>query len=129
VSEHAIFAVLRSAPINADARKAVRQGNCSYSDTELTRAELTEIMSRLQRKLGLLKLVLSIDNKAKHSNLIAAIKGKRYGSGKFRARQNPRSAIEYVRVGQEIQRMNRALQELKCRERGQPVRADGWVAA
>jgi hypothetical protein len=129
MTEHALYAVMRATPVNSAARKAVRQGSCLLDERAMSRAELVEVIDRLQRKLRLLKQVLGIKNKAQHSNLIAAIKGKRYGSGKFRARENPRSAAEYFRLGKEIQRMNRALQELKVKDRGEPLVQHGWSAA
>jgi hypothetical protein len=95
-------------------------------DVAIGRQDLVDLIARLQRKLRLLKVVLRIDNRAKHKNLIyRAAKGK----GTLRTKANPRAVTEYVRIGHEIQRMNRALQEMNCERRGKALVADGWSPA
>jgi len=111
MTEHPLIQVMRSVPINKAARQAVRQGACSAHEGDLTKAELDYIKARLLRKLQLLKMVLRIDNKAKHRNLLNAVKGKG-GSGLRRVLKNRRAASEYVRCGLEIQRMNQGIRDI-----------------
>lgn len=99
--EHYLQAVLTCAPLNGTAASVVSQKGCS-TDSELSRAELVELINRLSRKQRLLKMVLRIDTKAKHANLVYKFnKGKRT----YRFRDDPRSVVEYVHVGREIQRL------------------------
>jgi hypothetical protein len=118
-----IVRVLNSEPIDRVARRVTFQGGCSDIDGDLTRDELVYLWSRLERKLRLLKQVLRITSKAQHKNLIYAINsGRRHrpGVGMLRLTANPRTALEYKRVGEEMQRLSRRLAELKqvdCAER------------
>ena len=112
MTEHPLIQVMRSVPINKAARQAVRQGACSAHEGDLTKAELDYIKARLLRKLQLLKVVLRIDNKRKHKNLLTTIK-KGSGSGLNRVLTNPRAATEYVRCGLEIHRMEQGLRDIR----------------
>lgn len=105
-------AVLASRPVNSTARSVIGQRRCAEASEDMGRQELIELVNRLSRKQRLLKLVLGVKSKAQHANLIAALKGKHYGSGEFRAYGNPRAAVEYKRVGEEMQRLNRRISEL-----------------
>lgn len=105
-------AVLASSPINSTARSVIGQRRCAVDEAEMGRAELLELLARLSRKQHLLKLVLGIKNRAQHKNFLAALKGKHYGSGKSRGYGNPRAAVEYKRVGEEMARLNRRIAEL-----------------
>lgn len=129
MSEHAFYKVLSATPVNASARRAVRQGNCSYEDQQLSRAEIIDIINRLERKQRLLKAVLGITKKCQYVNMANKLKGRPYGSGLHRIKGNPRAAIECVRCGTELQRLNRALQIMKAESRGVAPVMHGWTAA
>lgn len=120
-------AILASVPVNKTAARVtgIRRGIAPAGD--LSRAEVVELLDRLQRKLRLLKAVLRIDTKAKHKNLI--YKATR-GQHSYRGAANPRGVDEYLRVGHEIQRMNRALQVMRAERKGVAVVAvGGWEGA
>lgn len=109
MADNPLLQVLNSQPINRQARIVTSQRRVSSTDTPLTREELAAITNRLQRKQRLLKLVLGIKNKSQHNNTLYKFKKK---IPQFRGRAEPRALVEYVRVGQEIQRINRELEEL-----------------
>jgi hypothetical protein len=116
--------ILASAPINKTAARVtgIRRGIAPAGD--MTRDELVELMDRLQRKLRLLKVVLRIDTKAKHKNLVYKAT---HGMRSYRGKANPRAVDEYIRVGHEIQRMNRTLQAMRAERKGLAVVAvGGW---
>lgn len=118
--------ILTSSPVNQTAARVVSRKRGSVETTgDLTREELTSILDRLQRKLRLLKVVLRIDTKAKHANL--TYKARR-GMRTYRGAANPRSVNEYLRVGQEIQRMSRALSEIRAKKSGTRTEQHGWSA-
>lgn len=104
--EHYLTRVLTCAPLNGTAASVVSQKGCATHDTELSRSEIVEIKTRLERKQRLLKLTLGIDNKAKHVNLIY-----KFNQGRTTARfkAEPRAVVEYVRIGREVHRMNMEL--------------------
>lgn len=109
--------ILASAPINQTAARVVSSSRTPVPMGDLTRDELIYLNSRLERKLRLLKQVLRIASKAQHTNLINAIKSgrrNRPGVGMLRLTANPRAALEYKRVGEEMQRMQERIRELKC---------------
>lgn len=108
--------ILTSAPINMTAARVVSSPRTPQPLADLTRDELLYLRSRLERKLRLLKQVLKITSKAQHTNLINAIKSgrrNRPGTGMLRLTANPRAALEYKRVGEEMQRMQERISELK----------------
>lgn len=108
--------ILTSAPVNQTAARVVSSPRTPQPLTDLTREELLYLRSRLERKLRLLKQVLRITSKAQHTNLINAIKSgrrNRPGTGMLRLTANPRAALEYKRVGEEMQRMQERISELK----------------
>lgn len=112
--------ILASSPINQTAARVVSSPRTPAPMGELTREELVYLWSRLERKLRLLKQVLKITSKAQHTNLINAIKrGRRNrpGVGMLRLTANPRAALEYKRVGEEMQRMQVRISELKAAAR------------
>lgn len=116
-------AVLTSAPVNHTAARVVGRRRDLESPSDLTREELIERLQWLERKLRLLKVVLGIDTKAKHRNLI-------YKAGKgmptYRGAANSRAVAEYIRIGHEMQRMNRALQDLRSAKSGKRAAQGGW---
>lgn len=118
--------VLASAPVNGTARSVTRQPRDAMPAGDLGRQELIDLMQRLGRKLRLLKVVLRIDTKAKHQNLI--YKTKR-GMPTYRGAANSRAVTEYMRVGREMQRMNRALQDMRSAKSGKRAAQHGWVAS
>lgn len=89
---------------------------------DLTREELVFLSSRLERKLRLLKKVLRITTKAQHINLMYAIRHYRGhdkpGTGMLRLGANPRAVFEYKRIGEEMQRMQARIHELKLKRKG-----------
>jgi hypothetical protein len=108
--------ILASAPINQMAARVTSSPRHLVPMGDLSRDELIYLRSRLERKLRLLKQVLKITSKAQHANLINAIKSgrrNRPGVGMLRLTANPRSALEYKRVGEEMQRMQDRICQLK----------------
>lgn len=108
--EHPLLTVLNGEPINRQARVVTSQRHVATVDTPLTREELAAITNRLQRKQRLLKLVLGIKTKAQHVNTLYKFNKK---IPQFRFKTEPRALVEYVRVGQEIQRINTELAALR----------------
>jgi hypothetical protein len=126
--------ILTSAPINHTAARVVSSPRNPVPMGDLTRAELIALMDRLQRKHRLLKVVLGITKKSQAKNLTYMLKGMQKGLGKRgsgvnRVARDPRAALELIRVGDEIQRMNRRLQELKAAQTGKSVVQHGWETA
>lgn len=116
MSEHAIYKVMRAAPVNQSARRMIGQARCSVDDQDLSRDDLKAMLTLMQRKARLLKLVLGLNTKAKQKNFRSAMKGRRLGSGYGRAKQNPRASMEYIRLGEEIYRLGLRIGELKQTE-------------
>lgn len=111
--------ILSSAPVNQTAARVTASSRHPAPVGDLTRAELVFLSQRLERKLRLLKKVLRITSKAQHTNLINAIKSgrrNRPGVGMLRLTANPRTALEYKRVGEEMQRMQGRISELRRTE-------------
>lgn len=114
--------ILASAPINQSAAKVVSSPRHPAPMGDLSREELIFLRTRLERKLRLLKQVLKITSKAQHTNLINAIKSgrrNRPGVGMLRLTANPRAALEYKRIGEEMQRMQQRICELKRAAKGE----------
>ena len=106
-------------PINRDAARIVYQRN-PQPERDLSRRELAEIWNRLTRKQRLLKRVLKITSKAQHTNLM-----NRMAKGIHTARRmqdQPRSVIEYRRIGIEIQRFQAAIAEIRIKNRAEELR-------
>jgi hypothetical protein len=102
--------ILTSAPINQTAARVVSRRRGLEEASSMGREEIIEIVARLERKLRLLKLVLGIKTKAQHHNLVWKF-NKGFKTTRFK--ENPRSVIEYKRVGEEMQRLIRRLAEMK----------------
>jgi P2-related tail formation protein len=117
-------AVLTSVPVNHTAARVVGRRRGLEEPSTMTREELIDLMKRLERKLRLLKVVLGIDTKAKHRNLL-------YKTGKgmrtYRGSANSRTVEEYIRIGHEMQRMNRTLQALRVAKSGKRAELGGWM--
>jgi hypothetical protein len=110
--------ILASTPINQTAARVVSSSRNPVPMGDLSREELIYLRSRLERKLRLLKQVLKITSKAQHKNLMHAINSgrrNRPGVGMLRLTANPRTALEYKRVGEEMQRMQDRIRELRLR--------------
>jgi hypothetical protein len=106
-----ILQVLNSTPINRQARYVTSQTGCVEFDVDLTRVEIIELLTRLSRKLRLLKLVLQVGNARQHKNLIA-----RHKMG-LRSNYRPKRAIEeYMRIGRAMCILNQRLAEIKVKE-------------
>lgn len=108
-----IHAILVRSPVNGVAARVVSQAGCE-GNTPLSREELCQIHDRLQRKHRLLKHVLGIKNKSQHSNLMVKFNRR---LPQYRAANEPRAFTEYVRVGREMQRMCRALADMRAERR------------
>ena len=106
-------------PINGRAAGAVSQHGCA-TETDLSKSELLEIVVRLQRKSRLLKAVLNITNRAQHKNLMWK-SNKGFKSDRFKA--DPRSVVEYRRVGLEIQRLNQAVKAINDKAKAERLAA------
>lgn len=109
--EHYLTQILYATPVNKQTAIVVSQSGCVDSDKPLTKPELVYLVDRLKRKHRLLKSVLGIKTKAQHTNLMYKFNKK---LPQFRYRDEPRSFIEYIRVGKDIQRLVKELQELKA---------------
>jgi hypothetical protein len=106
--------ILASAPINQAAARVTASSRTPVPVGDLTKDELLALWRRLERKLRLLKQVLKITSKAQHKNLMTAINsGRRHrpGVGMLRLTANPRTALEYKRVGEEMQRLQDRIRE------------------
>ncbi len=105
-----LHAILVRAPVNRLAASVVSQRRVAAADTPLSREELAYLLDRLGRKQRLLKMVLGIKTKAQHTNL-------RYKHSRrlpqFRQQQEPRAFTEYIRVGNDMQRLSRELAALR----------------
>jgi hypothetical protein len=117
--------ILASAPINGTARSVIRQPRDAVPQGDIGRQELIDLKERLERKLRLLKVVLRIDTKAKHRNLIYKTKRR---MPTYRGAGNTRAVTEYMRIGHEMQRMNRALQDMRSAMSGRRAEQHGWSA-
>ena len=93
--------ILVRSPINRSASHVVSQKGCS-DDRPLAREELAYLVLRLQRKHGLMKSLLQIKTKRQHKNVVYKMNA---GIQQFRAAKQPRIFAEYVRVGNDIQRL------------------------
>lgn len=104
-----ILRVLNSTPINRQASFVVSQQGCALVDAEASRADLVFALSRLERKLRLMKSMLGVKNKTQHTNLM-----NRYKAGIKRQKGRPlRLVKEYAATGSAMQLLNRRLQELR----------------
>jgi hypothetical protein len=105
-----LHSILVRSPIDGVAARVVSQRNAATEDAPMTREEICAILDRLRRKHSLLKMVLAIKTKAQHANL-------RYKYGKklpqFRQRKEPRAFTEYIRIGNEMQRLLDELHEMR----------------
>jgi hypothetical protein len=106
-------AVLASAPINGTAASVVAQSRAPASQGDMGPDEIKAIIDRLVRKQRLLKRVLGISSKAQHKNLMYRMNSVRRAVGVTRFQGNPRSAVEYKRLGIEINRLNARVCELR----------------
>lgn len=104
------MSVLTELGVRSPINRAARRGATYTADTTMGRDELLALTERLTRKRRLLAYVLGIQNKAQKQNFIRAWKN---GWKNYRTDREPRAAVEYIRVGQEIQRMVRRIAELK----------------
>lgn len=98
--------IFASRPVNITAYRVTGQAGCAKDDAPITESEIKEAIARLVRKQRLLKVVLKIKTQSQHTNTLNKFK-KRIPN--FRAKKDPRSLIEYVRIGREIQRLNTEL--------------------
>ena len=107
--QHYLVDVMHMTPINRAAAKVTSQKGC-HQDSSMSRDEVIEISSRLKRKHRLLRFVLGIDTKAKHVNLV--YKAKK-GFFTRRGKKNPRAVSEYLLVGEQMQRLQKELGEMR----------------
>jgi len=108
--QNSIIQVLNSIPVNRQAAIIVSQSRCVKEDKPLTKKELVDLLNRLIRKQRLLKHILGIKTRSQHNNAIWKFNKH---IPQFRNKENPRCFIEYKRVGEEMQRLNKELAELK----------------
>lgn len=107
-----LHAILVRAPVNRLAAAVVSQRRSAKADEPLKREELIYLISRLERKHRLLKQVLGVKTKAQHVNLMYKHKKR---LPQFRQKREPRAFLEYVALGQHIQRLVRELAAMKER--------------
>jgi hypothetical protein len=109
-NSHPLLRVMNSTPIDMRARIVTSQRRCVEVEASIDKEEIVLLVERLMRKIRLLKVVLSIENKRQHKNVIARFNA---GTSK-RSKIRPRRAVaEYVRIGLAIQNLNVRLQEIK----------------
>ena len=101
--------ILVRSPINRSTSHVVSQKGCS-DDRPIAREEIAYLVSRLQRKHGLMKTLLQIKTKRQHKNAIHKMNA---GVQQFRSAKQPRIFAEYVRVGNDIQRLTDELSVLR----------------
>jgi len=106
---HPLIYVMNNSPINRQAAIVASQKNCVEQDFDISRQELIYLTERLERKHKLLKNVLQIKTKAQHKNFMYKY-NKRIPQ--FRMEKEPRAFVEYVRVGQNIQKLIEELAQL-----------------
>lgn len=116
-------AILASTPVNTTTAKVVSNRREAMPQGDITREELIAIKDRLERKLRLLKHILRIDTKAKHKNLVYKTT---HGMPTYRGAGNSPAVTEYLRIGHEMQRMNRALQAMRVAKSGAKAQLGGW---
>lgn len=130
---NALVRVLNSTPIDRQARIVSSQKGCADVDADLTSAELLALMSRLSRKLRLMKVVLHVDTQRQHKNMVA-----RYNAGithhEGRPLHRPRRLVkEYVRVGASMQILNQQMADLNKEGKAERRRAgaiqNAWKAS
>lgn len=106
------MSVLTEIGLRSPINRAARRGTTYAADTTMSRDELLALTERLTRKRRLLAYVLGIRTKGQKANFTYKWN---HGYKNYRAELEPRAAVEYIRVGQEIQRMARRIAELKER--------------
>lgn len=95
-------------PANHTAGRVVSgQRNCARSE-RLTRQELSRLVTRLQAKRAPLKKDLGIETSRQRKTLMTTV--NKHGTSWH---PKPESLIEYISLGQSIDRLNRELQQLK----------------
>lgn len=105
-----LHALLVRAPVNRLAASVVSSRRQAGADAPLSREELAYLIERLTRKHRLLKAVLGIRTKRQHANLMYK---HAKGIPQFRRAKEPRAFVEYVAIGQNIQRLVQQAAELK----------------
>ncbi|RTL33742.1 MAG: hypothetical protein EKK53_27675 [Burkholderiales bacterium] len=120
------ISLLVRSPIDRITRLVTGQRAVAEHDRPLTRDELLEILDRCARKQRLLKRVLRIDNKRQH----AGFKYKRnIGVRQFRVEQEPRAALEYGRLGQQMLRYMEELAQIKAQQKLEAQKRDAAKGA
>ena len=104
-----ISEILVRSPVNRSTSFVVSQDGCK-DETPLTRDELSYLVRRLERKHRLMKHALQIKSKAQHKNMIYKLN---IGVRQFRTEKEPRIVAEYVRVGNDMQRLLNELSALR----------------
>lgn len=95
-------------PVNKTAALSVSQKNCSEYDEPIRPDEIANRIGILQKNHKNLKDSLGIKNKTQHTNLMYRFNKKTRKTG---THKQPELLTEYVRIGQEIQRLQRHLQD------------------
>lgn len=101
--------ILVRSPVNRSASYVVSQKSCS-DDKPLSREELAYLVLRLKRKHELMKTLLQIKTRRQHKNAVYKMNA---GIQQFRAAKQPRIFAEYIRVGNDIQRLSTELSALR----------------
>ena len=124
--EHYLMAVFVRSPIDRMARTVTSQAHVSTKDAGLSREDLVFILQRMLRKHRLLKQMLGITTKSQLCNTRwlynRGLRHKRF-------KRSPRSFLEFMRLGDAIQRVHdelahlRRVRQLIALAEGGPVRA------
>lgn len=107
-------ALLVRSPVDRITRAVTDQRAVARHDRPLTRDELLEILNRCERKQRLLKRVLRIETKTQHKNLVHRWQ---LGVRQSRVEREPRAALEYVRLGNMMQRYIEEIAQLNAQQR------------
>lgn len=98
-------------PVDRTAATVTSQRGCE-PDKDLSRSDIAEQIRLLERKRRLLKKVLGIHTRNAHKNLMYKFnkRGRKYS----RLEKDSRAMLEYVRVGAEVQRLQRHLNKVSA---------------
>lgn len=101
--------IIVSSPVNRQSAVIASQRGATDS-LMMSREEILQIKSRLERKMRSLRRVLNIHSRRTHKNIMYRINK---GNPTERGKSAPRSMIEYVNVGEQINRLNLELKRIR----------------
>ena len=105
-----LFDIFVRSPINRQTLIVTSQKNTVEIEQNLSVAELVAITKMLERKRVKLKNILGIKSKAQSHGLNYKMNK---GFKSFRAEKSPRIALEYRRLGAQMNQINQAISAIK----------------